>query len=224
MNLIDLIFPKKCFGCSRQGEYFCGDCLEKLHPKNQNCPVCIKPSIDGMTHSKCRRRLSLNGHYSFWSYRGAVRRVILAMKYKFAFDIARELAGKASRILDKEIVFGRHVVLIPIPSHHLRQNWRGFNQSEEVGKLIAKNMGWRYGPNLLIKSRSTLPQTELGRRSRLKNLRRAFALNPNYLLVPNAYPIVLFDDVWTTGATIKEACKELKRSGFTNVWGLTLAS
>ena len=224
MNILDLIFPKKCFGCSRKEGYLCGDCLIKLQLKIQNCPFCKKSSIDGMTHSKCRRKLSLDGHYSVWKYRGAVRGAVLAIKYKFAFDIAKEFADRASRVLRKEAVLGPNVVLVPIPAHGLRQNWRGFNQSEEIGKIIAKNMGWRYEPGLLIKRRATLPQTELGRGSRLKNLRGVFSLSPNYSLVPSAHPLVLFDDVWTTGATIKEACKELKRNGFTNVWGLTLAS
>lgn len=224
MSILDFIFPKKCLGCGREGNYLCFKCLSEQTSIKQICPGCYKPSIDGLTHVRCKRKLSLDGLTSTWEYEGVVRKAILTMKYKYAFDIAGEFAKAAAGRLRNEPVFSKNgKLLVPIPAHQLRKNWRGFNQSEEIGKLLAKNMGWQFIPDLLIKRKPTVSQTELKGKERRKNLKGVFTLNSNYSLVPSAYSLVLFDDVLTTGSTLKEACKVLKRSGFYSVWGLTLA-
>ena len=143
------------------------------------------------------------------------------MKYKFAFDIARDLADLASKRLKEDRVFIKKMILLPVPSHPLRKNWRGFNQAEAVGKALARAMGWGYEPDLLLKLRPTVAQTELRRDARLINLQNAFSLNPATSIPKKT--VILFDDIWTTGSTLKEACKALKQAGAKRVWGLTLA-
>jgi predicted amidophosphoribosyltransferase len=83
-------------------------------------------------------------------------------------------------------------------------------------------MGWGYKPNLLVKKRTTVAQTELKRQARLNNLQNVFSLNPEKHF-PKKKFFLLFDDIWTTGSTLKEACKVLKQAGATKVCGLTLA-
>lgn len=223
MSILDFIFPKRCLGCGREGNYLCAKCLSEQTSIKQICPGCYKPSIDGLTHARCKRKLGLDGLTLAWKYEGVVRKAILAMKYKYAFDIAGELAKAAAGLLRNEpLLSKKDKLLVPIPAHGLRKNWRGFNQSEVIGKLLAREMGWGYEPNLLFKNTTTLPQTELKRKARLKNLRGTFALNSNRL-VPSDCCIVLFDDVFTTGSTLKEACKVLKRAGVKKVLGITLA-
>jgi predicted amidophosphoribosyltransferase len=83
-------------------------------------------------------------------------------------------------------------------------------------------MGWKFIPDLLIKNKSTASQVELKGDDRRQNLHGVFSLNPSYILstIPN---ILLFDDVFTTGSTLREAAKVLKRAGVEKVWGLTIA-
>ncbi|MCJ7805252.1 hypothetical protein MUP46_01240 [Patescibacteria group bacterium] len=177
-----------------------------------------------MTHSKCLRKLGLDGQISLWGYSGVARKAILALKYKLAREVAKELARRAVENINKRrLVFPKNPVLIPIPLYWYRGNVRGFNQSEEIGKLIAKDLGWEFAPDLIIRTASTVPQAGLKRKERLKNLRGVFALNPRYHIRDTGYSFVLFDDVWTTGSTIKEAGKALKRKGAFSVWGFTLA-
>lgn len=220
MDIFDLLFPKKCLTCSRAGRYLCWSCLAKLPLERQACPYCKGLSLNGKTHKRCLSKLGLDGHYYLWEYRGVVRKAILTMKYKFAFDIARDLVDLASNKLKKNPILGKKIILLPVPSHPLRKNWRGFNQSEAVGKPLAEAMGWEYKPNLLVKVRPTMAQTELKRGARLSNLQNAFSLNGG---IAPGKRIVLFDDIWTTGSTLKEACRELKKAGVKKVWGLTLA-
>ena len=222
MNIFDLLFPKKCLGCPKVGNYLCDTCLVGLQAKRQTCPHCDRPSFRGKTHTGCVRKLALDGHYSLWEYKGVVRRALLTMKYKFAFDVAGDLAQLASKRLKMEQPFTKKTLLLPIPTHPLRRNWRGFNQSAVVGKLLAQAMGWDYEPNLLVKNRTTVAQTELKRQARLNNLQNVFSLNPEKHFPKKTF-FLLFDDIWTTGSTLKEACKVLKKAGASKVWGLTLA-
>lgn len=111
--------------------------------------------------------------------------------------------------------------LIPIPIYWLKENVRGFNQSVVVSGNIAEKMRLNIYPDLLIKCIQTPPQAGLSGEERRKNLKNSFVLNTKYEHLSSNY--FLFDDVFTTGSTMFEAAKVLKRAGVQKVWGLTIA-
>ncbi len=221
MGLMDLVFPKTCLGCGKGGAYICSDCLAKVRLAKPICPYCEKASIDGITHSKCRRRFGLDGLISIWEYEGVIRKAILALKYKYATETVTELQSYTVTELSRKLLPSAYY-LVPVPLYWYRQNTRGFNQSVEVGKFVAAKMGWKFISDFLIRKKSTTPQVQLKGDARRQNLKGVFSLNPN-CLVPSAYSLVLFDDVFTTGSTLKEAAKVLKRAGVEKVWGITIA-
>jgi len=144
------------------------------------------------------------------------------MKYKFAFEIAEELSNYAIiELKEKKIAFPNNSILVPIPLYWHRQNWRGFNQSEEIGKLIAAKLGWDFSNNLLVRKASKKPQASLKREERKTNIKGVFKVSKG---PDKNKPILLFDDVWTSGSTAKEAAKILKQAGAKRVNCLTLAS
>lgn len=225
MGILDLIFPKSCLSCGKGGSYICSECLSKVRVLKPACPYCEKDSIDGFTHTKCRKKYGLDGLISVWDYEGVIRKAILTLKYKYSIEVGSELAGVfVSCLRSRYTIYNilNTFVLAPVPLHWHRENIRGFNQSVEIGKLMAKEMGWGLNPDLLIKKKSTSPQATLSVGERKKNLQGVFALNPSYLpyTTPN---IILFDDVFTTGSTLKECAKVLKRGGVEKVWGMTIA-
>jgi ComF family protein len=196
--------------------------MEKVKNPKDICPVCLRSTVKGFTHLRCKNSLGLGGLTCLWSYEGVVRKAIISLKYKYARDIARELSNYASEKLKKQAsLFPKDSVLVPVPLYWYKKNFRGFNQVEEVGRVLAKNLGWKFNPDLLIKRSSTPPQTELKKDERLLNLRGKFGLNRSYRLDSSLY--ILLDDVWTTGSTLREAAKVLKRQGAAKVWGLSLA-
>ena len=222
MSLIDLLFPKNCLNCGTSGKYLCTRCIKKVKLIKQVCIECEKPAIDGMTHVKCKRKRSLDGAVSVWLYEGIVRKAITKLKYRFAYEIASELAKiTACHLKQNFTALPKDVILTPIPLHILRKNWRGFNQSEKIGELLAANMGWRFVPNILIRTKQTKPQTNLSEKARKNNLLGVFSLNPNCQLQATNY--IIFDDVTTTGTTLKEAAKVFKRGKVKKIWGLTVA-
>lgn len=220
MDLRDLFFPKNCLLCNKQGSYICAQCLLKVPKARQKCPVCNWYSFKGKTHPSCKKNLDLDGHFALWKYGGAVRKGIHAFKYRFASDVAGEFVN----YIIKSHFEPKSCLLVPIPLHTTRHNWRGFNQSELIASKLAEKTDNNYAGNLLIRSKKTTPQAQLGKKERLQNLRGKFALNKEYLdKVKDYKTIVIVDDVWTTGSTIKEAAKVLKKAGAKNVWGFTLA-
>jgi ComF family protein len=221
---LELFFPKKCLGCGRMGNYICAGCLQEVSLSKPVCPVCKEPSIDGFTHSGCVKPYSLDGLTAVWRYEKVVKKAIWAIKYKYAYEISNEIARYAALYLKDALQFRilKDIMLVPIPSHKKRRNWRGFNQAEKIGKLIADRMNWKFLPDFLIREKLAVPQMRLSGKERVENVRGVFAFNPRYSLSPKSHSLILFDDVYTTGSTLKEACKVLKRAGCKSVWGLTI--
>ncbi len=161
------------------------------------------------------------GTLSIFRYEGVIRKAIIALKYKYSTEIAKELANICAQNL-KLTKFTHKCLLVPIPLHRQRENFRGFNQSAEVGKLVASKMGWEFIPDLLIKKKPTASQVELSVEKRRQNLQGVFSLNSKRIL-SDISNILIFDDVFTTGSTLKEAVKVLKHTRVKKVCGLTIA-
>lgn len=222
MGLLDFVFPKTCLGCGREGKYLCPVCMDKVPRAQAICPYCKRPSIDGATHINCKRKLGLDGLTSIWEYEGVVRKAILTLKYKYATEVGKEVSEYAIASL-QDLVMPTVHNLVPIPIFWHKENVRGFNQSIVLSGNIAENMRLIFMPDLLIKKVPTPSQAELSGKKRRKNLRGSFILRPHnsLFLIPDS--VILFDDVFTTGSTLFEATKVLKRGGVQKVWGLTIA-
>jgi len=228
MNLLDFIFPKRCVGCGKVGKYFCDRCTLKIRIINTNeaiCPVCEKPAIDGATHPKCKTKYTIDGLTSFFRYDGVVKKGIKAVKYRFVSDLAKEFTDLIPSSLLFELTKMRTngLTIIPIPLHPSRLRYRGFNQAEILGKLVSVRLHIPMKTDILFRSRKTTPQVEMkDRKTRLKNMNNVFS---KFLTIRlSCYPaVLLFDDVFTTGATMRSAAGILKRHGVKSVWGVTMA-
>lgn len=186
--------------------------------------------MDGATHKGCAAKISPNGLTAVWEYSGAPRKLITKLKYKFAREIAVTLASSTAGFLknmarsmpEAPRWSNDKFTIVPVPLHWTRKNWRGFNHTEEIAKILAELMGWEVAP-LLLRKKKTKPQVGLKEKERKKNIAGVFCLNfhNSKFTIPDS--AVLFDDVWTTGATMREAAKVLKKTGVKKVWCLTLA-
>ncbi|MEK7472493.1 MAG: ComF family protein [Patescibacteria group bacterium] len=196
--ILDFLFPKYCLECGKAEKYICNKCYCKVSPCN-----------------------IVNGkNLSIFKYEGVIRKAIISLKYKFAYDLTDELVDASLKQL-KKLKRSKNTILIPIPLHKYRKNWRGFNQTEIIGEKLAKAMNWRYVPDLLLRTKSTVPQVGLKGAVRRNNLSGVFSVSPNIL--DTTSHILLFDDVYTTGSTINEAKKVLTEAGFINIKSLTIA-
>ena len=230
MDFLDLVFPKKCVTCGREGSYFCPKCLVTVKRVKQICPVCGGSTPFGQAHPFCGKRDCPDGLISLFAYTGVIKDAIHKLKYKFVTDLENEFWEIVKNDLEKrgeELVLLRKFisdekpVVVPIPLHRLKENHRGFNQSSLFGKRIANLWGLPFSDKILIRRKNVPSQTKLTKEERGKNVREIFRFSP---IIHNSYSyILLIDDVWTTGATMKEATRVLKEGGAKKVWGMTIA-
>ena len=228
-NLLDLFFPKICCGCGKFGIYLCLKCTKEILQIDLVCPNCEKPAIGGITHPLCHKKYGLDGLWSLGIYRNPLKKIIQKLKYKFVSDVADVLVNlmieywaKYTPVFIGEIKKDRGFgwMVVPVPLHPKRQKWRGFNQSALLGQILSKKLGLDY-QELLQRTKHTKPQVGLASWERKKNIRNAFALNLKFKI--ENLKLLLIDDVWTTGSTLKECCYVLKRNGEKKIWAITLA-
>lgn len=203
----DLLFPRRCLGCGRKGSYFCSSCIKEIKPLHPQVSLGKEP---------------LDGLISIFPYKGVIRNAILKLKYHFVFDLADELVDLALRLIElKQFDYSNCLTLVPIPLYWYRKNWRGFNQAEILGRKLAEKLEIDFCPDLLLRTRPTKPQVKLKGKERKENVKGAFRIKSHYKKLNSE--CLLFDDVWTTGATMKECARVLKKAGMKKVFGLTLA-
>jgi len=230
MGLLDFIFPKRCVNCKRVGSYICSDCFSRLSFDTFDiCPQCSKPAISGVTHPRCKKRYSLDGAFSAIVLNNVARKLIYQLKYRPYLTDLRQIAGELMfESLSQNEEFQRiyslnkeKLLVVPIPLFASREKKRGYNQSEILAKEFSERFGLKFA-NLLIRKKDTKTQVKLDREKRRENVRNAFELRiKNYELRTKS--VFLIDDVLTTGATLSEAGKALKRAGALKVWGIALA-
>lgn len=236
--LAELFFPKKCVGCKRFGTFFCKDCISNIKQGDLVCPICEKFAVGGQTHPLCKSKYGLDGLWSLGLYEGSLKKAISELKYKFVKELNKTLVDilviywvlHQPFLLDKIKINKEGWVIVSVPLHTSRKNWRGFNQSEEIGKELSKRLGLDYS-EALKRIRFTKPQVKLKGKQRMENIKGAFEVVSNYkqslpfdkvkqLSINN---VLLIDDVWTTGSTLRECCYVLKLAGAKRVWAITLA-
>lgn len=227
MGLLDILFPKRCVGCRKSGEYVCSDCFANISFDVESiCTVCNKASIDGKTHPVCMGRYTLDGAFAAVAYKGIVRKFIYQLKYRpFLTDLIPELTDLCfeSLIQNENFanVLSQKSVFVPIPLSSKRLKKRGYNQAELLAKALGKKFGLEVF-SFLKRVKETKPQYGLKREERIENIKGAFEINAKFK-IQNAKVAILVDDVLTTGSTMNEAAKVLKKNGFDKVWGMALA-
>jgi ComF family protein len=218
VGILDFLFPKTCVGCGAWGQYLCLQCTGKIQYLNtQFCPQCAQSAIGGRVHPKCQRNLGLDGLISLTFFGFPINKLIYRLKYQFTTDLVRETVEKIK--FEKNLLPLVKAYLLPAPLHRNRQNERGFNQSLLLGKIYAQELEAEFKDDLLEKVVKTKPQVGLKRQERLANLKGVFSLKGEV----EGSNCIVFDDVWTSGATLKNIGELLKRNGAREVWGFTLA-
>jgi len=221
MDWLSWIFPRRCLGCNEVNSYLCPDCVNRFVPLHElYCPYCRRPSMMGITHSRCKAHCDLDGLVSCYAYGGIMAKAITKFKYSFVKDLTDTLVELFISSANQPVLTKHSWTLIPVPLHPSRQNWRGFNQAELLAQGLAANWQQSVEKHLLFRQFAGKPQMTLSGEKRRNNLRKAFGIYPDAKLPHSA---LLVDDVATTGSTLIACAKVLKNAGVKEVWGLTLA-
>ncbi|MCG6931287.1 MAG: ComF family protein [Desulfofustis sp.] len=221
-SLWNIGFPAVCSGCRRplpqsEGSAFCAACLAEVA---YICsPLCVRCgaelSRDGGGGDRwCGSCLKNHPAFDFarslvW-YREPASSLLL--KLKFHAD-TRTVGGllQLIRAAPGRIEGGPYDLIVPVPLHPSRLRSRGLNQALILAGLLFGDWRGKIEPAVLIRVENSVPQTRLSGASRRTNLKKAFAVNARFDVVNRSICIV--DDVYTTGTTVSECAKTLKRGG-----------
>jgi ComF family protein len=228
MGFSDFIFPKKCVVCKKQGSYLCPRCFVYLSFDAKSlCLACNNPTFNNLTHPRCKRKYTIDGCFSAPAYNKPMQKLIFNFKYKpYLTDLKTVLADLFyESIIQNEqfikLIANGKWLIVPIPLSKAKLRKRGYNQAEILGKELSKKLNIPV-QNLLERTRETKTQVGLTNLQRKLNVRNAFEIINHKSSIINQN-ILLVDDVATTGSTLLEAAKVLKRAGAQKVFGLTLA-
>ena len=232
-RFLHAVLPADCRACGRALDddpvpFFCRTCWGTITPiTGPCCPRCGRPfrSIQALSHSprhlcgECRlHRPAFTRAWSCYRFEPPLQDAIHLFKYHRKVALASALGDLMERAC---AVLPEVDVIIPVPLHASRLRDREFNQSlllaDRLGRVLRRPVSW----TSLLRVRLTVPQTELRKAGRLKNLRRAFKVAEPAAIVSKR--ILLVDDVLTTGTTVNECARTLRKAGARQVYVATLA-
>ena len=247
-QLLDIIFPRRCLGCDillgkERQSYVCRPCLKTIpFTKSFACAFCKSPVKNGKTCPYCIGDHFLDRLLVITSYENPLaEKMLKTMKYRFVASLADDIAGLMIKYLKKGMTAklgfnSQSSLVIPVPLHFKRLNWRGFNQAENIGRQISDCLELDFAANALQRVKNKKPQAEMpDQYSRIKNAQNVFKISPIYqssTLID--YPqgrkntitgktILLIDDISTTGSTLDDCARALKGAGAKEVIGFVFA-
>lgn len=210
--VLDILFPPICLSCRRY--------LEEKEKPNLICGSCFNgiKIYKNLFHPLPQFTLAAATSYEDKS----VRELIHYFKYESFLQAKKPLGEILIKYLSDLNLHLENSIVVPIPLHPSRKRKRGFNQAKILAEIISKHFGWQLETNILKRTKETKPQIEMkNHEDREVNIKNCFeVMDKNTLQNKN---IILVDDVYTSGATIKEAVKILKRDGAANIIALAVA-
>jgi ComF family protein len=225
------VYPDLCPLCREPlpspSSRLCSQCEAGLVPVSHPfCPRCGEPFAAKIGNDHlCGRCLKLKSPFTrargFGLYQGPLAEGIRRLKYRAEFSLVRGLAAILEEAFEREFGDSAFDLLIPVPLHRRRLRSRGFNQAILLCRGLARRHGLGLDCYNLQRIRDTAPQYGLTIRQREENVKKAFALKRPELVAGRR--VLLVDDVYTTGATVKECAQVLKRAKAANITVLTLA-
>lgn len=222
--------PGQCSVCRAWSKpYVCADCLMRYArpaPRCWTCAARLPPALTGRREPKCGNCLRTPP---------PLDRTIAALDYAFPWDgllrhykfhQAIELRETLLERLNQALNIAEAEApdwLLPVPLSAQRLRERGYNQSHELARSLARRRKLACDPGLLLRVRSTAQQARLPLEDRRANVAQAFAVEPSRLPALRGSHIVLLDDIMTSGATLFEMARVLRKAGAANVQAWVVA-
>jgi len=228
--LLDLVLPPTCAGCNEvldQAHALCPDCWSRLtFISRPCCDTCGHPFAYAVPErtlcGACLRELPPFAHArAALLYDDASKAFILGLKHADKTDTAPLLAKWLARAGAE--LFGEADVLVPVPLHWTRLFARRYNQSALLAQALARLVEVPVDVDVLVRHKKTPSQGHMSVKARARNVRGAFRVPPQRRACVWGKRVVLVDDVYTTGATVRAAAKALLRAGAVRVDVVTLA-
>lgn len=232
-KFLHVVFPAACASCETPlwdapVPFFCQACWKTLIPiSGPCCPHCGLPYASPVALQQspahecgaCRiKPPAFSQTWSLFPYQSPLREAIVLFKYRGKRSLTKHFIQAMIPALP---TLPSIDILVPVPLHPQRLREREYNQSLLLAHGLSQHLQIPLLLSCLLRIRPTAPQTSLSKKERLTNLHRAFAVNDASRIKDQR--ILLIDDVFTTGTTLHECAKTLRKAGAGTVYGLTLA-
>jgi len=214
---LNLIFPQECLFCHKE--------MDRSYPLCRDCEKQI-PLFSSWIVPPSTKYLSALGTAS--SYKNAIlRATIHCFKYRKIISLQYPLAGLLIKFIENNNYLlsfqQKDIYVIPIPLSKKKQRQRGFNQVDLIAQIISKHFHWNYIPDALQRIKDNPPQAQIEDTQRRKeNVKGIFQMNPLKQNLTEKI-VIIVDDVYTSGATMEEAARILKKTRVKKIIGLVLA-
>ncbi len=229
--LLDVLLPPICHIChsfipNADTIHICTICHDRLPLIiSPLCPICGIPFAGAGLDHFCGACLTHPPHYdtarAHFLYEGSVRDLIHSFKYSRMTHLRKPLALLTLQGMREFVTDQNPHFIVPVPLHRSRLRERGFNQAVLLGSVLSHQLSLPIRTNVLVRTRPTEPQIELPAAERRSNVKGAFAVIRQESVADKR--ILLLDDVMTTGSTMDECAKELKKAGAAAVIAVTVA-
>jgi len=218
---VELLLPRACARCGGacERDAFCAPCAAAIaRLPRAGCPICQAPfaSRGGSRCGACaRERTPLAQIAAEAPFDGEVATWVHRFKYPapgFAGLDPRPAAALAALLCDaaRRLEGAPPSLVVPVPIHRAKRRTRGFHPAGELARALVRSLDRALAADALVATRATASQTGLDRPARRRNVRGAFAIGAP---IPRGASIALVDDVVTTGATLAECARVLRRAG-----------
>lgn len=230
-SALNILWPLYCQACKKRLEidskiHLCPDCLAKI--RFNKLPFCKKcgRSLEGHNsysdycHSCQKNEFNFERAYSACLYEGILKELLHEFKYNKNMQAGNTLSAILLKFFEENLFEKNFDFIVPIPLFAAKEREREFNQAEILARPISKKFLITLSKSILVKFKPTPSQTTLTKEKRFLSQKDVFKV-----LHPEAFykkKLLIIDDIMTTGATINEAARTLKKSGAQDVYGLTL--
>ena len=226
---LETLFPSYCHLCARSAEEslpLCPECLNQIRPIGPaRCEICGKGFEGEVAERLCgdciAHRPNFDSARAFAVFDDPLVQVIHRFKYNRGFYYLDWMAEGLAQTYQREFADEKFDLIMPVPLHWLRLLRRGYNQAFILAQPLSKKLKLPLAAGALARTRHTESQVGLSPAKRKDNLKKSFEVtNPKRV---EKKSILLVDDVVTTGATVDEAAKTLKKAGADKVCVLAVA-
>lgn len=219
---INWLAPYKCFGCNTplsNTNTFCDACYLELPFQSNACIQCGQALA--VNHEQCGHCMIKPPFYDQcfcpFEYQTPIKELICALKYNDKAEYAKTIG----QLLSREVTQNEEAlpdIIIPVPTHISKLRSRGFNQSALIAQQVSKELNIPLINDFVVKIKATPPQAKQSLINRQKSLNDCFKIKKNH----SAQSVAIIDDVVTTGSTVNEISKVLKKNGvdYIQVWGV----
>ena len=229
--VLEIFYPRSCLHCSDAVEdsdyqFLCNACSRELFlSKPPSCSTCGYPFFGMLAGPRiCPHCTELDPLFeqgkTLFLAKGPARSIIHALKYQSGFYVLEDIKVMITKISSYKDYFDG-AILVPVPLHPTKERERGFNQSLVIAKSLNDATMAKDLQNLLVRKVYTQTQTRLSRNARHQNVKNAFALASDAVVIPNQ-TYILVDDVITTGSTFNACAAALREAGAPQIKVATL--